>query len=48
MATIEVCFYSLNLQILEQIFHTADIGGSMTIHVFGAFFGLSVAAVYRS
>lgn len=47
MATIEVFFYALNLNILVQIFHTDDIGGSMTIHVFGAVFGCAVAAVYN-
>lgn len=41
MATFEVFFYCLNEAILVVIFRTADLGGSMTIHTFGAFFGLA-------
>jgi ammonium transporter Rh len=47
MATIEVFFYSLNAEILLVIFKVFDIGGSMVIHIFGAFFGLSVAMFYQ-
>lgn len=47
MATIEIFFYSLNESILVEIFHVNDIGGSMIIHTFGAYFGLSVALFYR-
>jgi len=47
MATIEICFYSLNESILIEIFKVNDIGGSMIIHTFGAYFGLSVALFYR-
>jgi ammonium transporter Rh len=46
MATFEVFFYCLNEAILMDIFLVADIGGSMVIHTFGAFFGLSVALFY--
>ena len=46
MATFEVFFYCLNEAILSEIFMVADIGGSMVIHTFGAFFGLSVALFY--
>ena len=47
MATIEVFFYCLNESILIVIFKVFDIGGSMVIHTFGAFFGLSVAMWYK-
>ena len=47
MATFEVFFYSLNGAILTNIFKVFDIGGSMVIHTFGAFFGLSVAMFYQ-
>jgi ammonium transporter Rh len=47
MATIEVFFYCLNEAILTDIFLTMDIGGSMVIHAFGAFFGLTVAFFYQ-
>lgn len=33
-------FYTLNERICTVIFNVKDIGGSMTIHVFGAYFGL--------
>jgi ammonium transporter Rh len=48
MATFEVFFYCLNEAILIEIFKVFDIGGSMVIHTFGAFFGLSVAFFYQS
>jgi ammonium transporter Rh len=48
MATFEVFFYCLNEAILMDIFKVFDIGGSMVIHTFGAFFGLSVALFYQS
>ena len=47
MATIEVFAYCINEAILIEIFKVADIGGSMIIHTFGAFFGLSVALFYQ-
>jgi len=46
MATIELFFYALNESICVDIFRVTDIGGSMTIHTFGAYFGLSVALFY--
>ena len=48
MTTIEVFFYCLNESILIYIFKVFDIGGSMVIHTFGAFFGLSVTWFYQS
>jgi ammonium transporter Rh len=48
MALFEVLFYCLNAQIAVYLFIT-DIGGSMIIHTFGAFFGLAVSkALARS
>jgi ammonium transporter Rh len=47
MATIEIFFYALNESILYELFKVTDIGGSMVIHTFGAYFGLSVALFYR-
>lgn len=47
MATLEICFYCLNEAILTEIFMVNDIGGSIIIHTFGAYFGLSVALFYR-
>jgi ammonia channel protein AmtB len=45
MATLEVMFYSINEMILVERFHVADIGGSMIIHTFGAYFGLACTFV---
>lgn len=47
MATFEVFFYTLNEAILIEIFKVYDIGGSMVIHTFGAFFGLGVSFFYQ-
>jgi ammonium transporter Rh len=46
MATFEVFFYCINEAIVVEIFKIYDIGGSIVIHTFGAFFGLSVALFY--
>lgn len=38
---IEVFFYALNAQILLNTLGVADVGGTMVIHMFGAYFGLA-------
>ena len=45
-ASIEVCFYALNKAIITEIFKAEDMGGSMIIHVFGAYFGLAATFFY--
>jgi len=45
MAFVEIPFYSLNIFIGGMMFRTTDIGGSMFIHLFGAYFGLVVARI---
>lgn len=40
IATIESVFFTLNAVCLFELFHILDIGGAMTIHTFGAFFGI--------
>jgi ammonium transporter Rh len=44
LVTIETIFYCLNAVIVLEKLHVLDIGGSITIHMFGAYFGL--AATY--
>lgn len=45
MATIETIFYSMNAVIGYTELQTTDVGGSIFIHTFGAYFGLAVSAV---
>lgn len=41
---IELIFYSLNNQIMQiGVLNTVDCGGTIVIHMFGAFFGLAVS-----
>ena len=44
LATLEIVFYGLNEAIGAGLFKAVDIGGSMYVHTFGAYFG--VAASY--
>jgi ammonium transporter Rh len=43
MASIEIVFYAVNLGLGQKQFHAVDMGGSMFIHTFGAYFGISCA-----
>ncbi|XP_013381459.2 ammonium transporter Rh type B [Lingula anatina] len=45
MAFFEIIFYCVNEMIGLTYFKAVDIGGSMFIHAFGAYFGLAVARV---
>jgi len=42
---IEVLFYGFNKMLIEAVYGVVDLGGSMVIHAFGAYFGLAVAIV---
>jgi ammonium transporter Rh len=46
LATIQQVFYCLNSAIATEIFQAADIGGSMIIHTFGAYYGLAACFFY--
>lgn len=48
MAIFEVTFYQFNAAVAFQRFFVADVGGSMIIHEFGAFFGLAVSYVLEN
>lgn len=45
MAVVEVLFYGLNEWIGASKLRAVDMGGSMFVHEFGAFFGLAVSAM---
>ena len=45
IAFFEIIFYSLNDALNTYVFKAADIGGSMLIHTFGAYFGLSCSVL---
>jgi len=48
MGFLEVVFYTVNEYILFDLWTVTDAGDSMTVHTFGAYFGLTVARVmYR-
>jgi hypothetical protein len=40
LATVESILFSLNQNICKSLISASDHGGAMTIHVFGAIFGL--------
>lgn len=42
---LEVFFYALNKMLIELVYSVVDLGGSMVIHAFGAYFGLALALV---
>lgn len=47
MANINIFFYTLNRAIVYGIFKATDIGESMTIHTFGAYFGVISTWFYQ-
>nr|XP_023422959.1 ammonium transporter Rh type A [Cavia porcellus] len=49
MTILEIAVFAANEFLVAEIFMASDIGASMTIHAFGAYFGLAVAGIlYRS
>ncbi|XP_052048380.1 ammonium transporter Rh type A [Apodemus sylvaticus] len=48
MTILEIAAFASNEYLVTEIFEASDTGASMTIHAFGAYFGLAVAGVlYR-
>jgi len=48
MATIQTFAYSFTTELAAVTFQSVDIGGSMNIHTFGAYFGLTVSYIIGS
>ena len=48
LALIEIPIFAINEYIGVKILKAVDIGGSMFVHVFGAYFGISCARVLCS
>jgi ammonium transporter Rh len=47
-AFVEVIFYGLNIFICSMILNVFDIGGSLYIHTFGAYFGLALSKTFST
>uniref|UniRef100_A0A672MJM9 Ammonium transporter Rh type A n=1 Tax=Sinocyclocheilus grahami TaxID=75366 RepID=A0A672MJM9_SINGR len=48
MTLLEITIFCINEHLVVEILNVSDVGASMTIHAFGAYFGLAVARVlYR-
>ncbi|XP_039293506.1 ammonium transporter Rh type B-like [Nilaparvata lugens] len=47
MGLVETLLFSVNEHILIEYFKIADMGGSLIVHVFGAYFGLAVSLVLK-
>ena len=43
LATLEICFYGFNEALCAGHFGAVDMGGSMYVHTFGAYFGLAAS-----
>ena len=43
LATIEIVFYSLNISVCANQLEAVDVGGSMYVHAFGAYFGVAAS-----
>ncbi|XP_065537900.1 ammonium transporter Rh type A isoform X1 [Lathamus discolor] len=45
MTILEITIFACNEHLVTEIFQATDVGASMTIHAFGAYFGLAVTLV---
>jgi len=47
LVTIEMIFYTLNVVICKGLLKAVDVGGGMTIHLFGGYFGVICAFFFN-
>lgn len=48
LATLEIIFYGLNESICAQKLQAVDMGGSMYVHTFGAYFGIAASYFFST
>jgi len=48
LATLEIIFYALNEGICAGVLMAVDMGGSMYVHTFGAYFGLAASYFFKA
>ena len=48
LATLEVFFYSLNTAICSGLIGAVDVGGCVTVHMFGAYFGVAASYFFEA
>jgi succinate-acetate transporter protein len=48
LVTLEVIFYTLNYVVVTGVLGAVDIGGSMTIHMFAGYFGVTSTFFFKS
>mmetsp|Transcript_1409 Transcript_1409/g.1932 ORF Transcript_1409/g.1932 Transcript_1409/m.1932 type:complete len:465 (-) Transcript_1409:311-1705(-) len=46
LSLLEVAIYALNVEVVLRWLKPADVGGTISIHLFGAFFGLSASYIW--
>ena len=48
LAVIECIFFAISESVIMEFLHISDVGGSIVVHLFGAYFGLAVSAVLQN